>query len=154
MLFTGWLSDRSGTRAPFLIGSTAMVMVAYGLFALNSGHSLGLIGYALYVAGWGSVTLSVWMLCTDLVAPADMAVSTAMVNTMSQIGAFAGPIAWGVAKDATGSYRAGFVGLVVVQALALVFVIAIVRRRKKGVAAAVPGWNGGAGSQRVQKDML
>jgi ACS family tartrate transporter-like MFS transporter len=142
MLFTGWLSDRSGTRAPFMIGSTALVLVAYGLFALNGGHALGLVAYAIYVACWGSVTLSVWMLCTDLVAAADMAVATAMVNTMSQIGAFVGPIGWGVAKDATGSYHAGFIGLVVVQALALVFVAAIVRYRKKGVAVAVPGWNG------------
>ena len=139
MLFTGWLSDRSGTRAPFMIGSTALVLLAYALFALGGGHTLGLIGYAIYVACWGSVTLSVWMLCTDLVAPADMAVATAMVNSMSQIGAFVGPIAWGVARDATGTYHTGFVGLVLVQALALGFVAAIVRHRKKGVAVAGSG---------------
>ena len=143
MLFTGWLSDRSGTRMPFMIGSTAGVMMGYGLFALNGGHTLGLalglVAYALYVACWGSVTLSVWMLCSDVVAPADMAVATAMVNTMSQIGAFFGPIAWGVAKDATGTYHLGFIGLMVVQATALGFVAAIARFRKKGVAMAVAG---------------
>jgi ACS family tartrate transporter-like MFS transporter len=130
MLLTGWLSDRTGTRMPFMIGSTALVLVAYALFALGGGRTPALIAYAVYVACWGSVTLSVWMACTDLVAPGDMAVATAMVNTMSQIGAFFGPIVWGVARDATGSYYLGFVGLVVVQALALVFVVAIVRYRR------------------------
>jgi ACS family tartrate transporter-like MFS transporter len=130
MLLTGWLSDRSGTRMPFMIGSTALVLVAYALFALDGGRTTALIAYAIYVACWGSVTLSVWMLCTDLVSPGDMAVATAMVNTMSQIGAFVGPIAWGVARDATGSYHLGFVGLVLLQVLALAFVAAIVRYRR------------------------
>lgn len=131
MLFTGWMSDRTGTRVPFMIGSTALVLMAYALFALDGGRVTGLIAYAIYVACWGSVTLSVWMLCTDLVAPGDMAVATAMVNTMSQTGAFFGPIAWGVARDATGSFHTGFVGLAVAQALALVFVGALVRYRRK-----------------------
>lgn len=137
MLLTGWLSDRSGVRLPFLGVSTLMVLVAYALFAAGQ---TGLFAYALYVAGWGSVTLSVWMLCTDLVAPADMAVATAMVNTMSQTGAFIGPIAWGMARDATGSFHAGFIGLAVIQALALGFVALLARHvRKKGVADRVSG---------------
>ncbi|WP_353229705.1 MFS transporter [Novosphingobium sp.] len=129
MLFTGWLSDRSGARLPFLLVSTALVMIAYALFALNGGLALGLVAYVLFVASWGSVTLSVWMLCTDLVQPRNMAVATAMVNTMSQTGAFFGPIGWGIARDATGGYHAGFVGLFVVQLLALGFVVGLMRYR-------------------------
>ena len=140
MLMTGWLSDRGGTRLPFLAVSTAMVAVAYGLLAIGASGAGGLIAYALYVAAWGSVTLSIWMLCTDLVAPADMAVATAMVNTMSQAGAFIGPIAWGMARDATGSFHAGFIGLAAVQGLALGCVVLLARQtRKKGVADQVAG---------------
>ena len=131
MLFTGWLSDKSGTRLPFMVGSASIVLLAYVLFALGGGRTTGLLAYACYVACWGSVTLSVWMSCTDLVPPRDMAVATAMVNTMSQIGAFVGPILWGVAKDHTGSFHTGFVGLVVAQVLALVFVAAIGRYRRQ-----------------------
>lgn len=137
MLLTGWLSDRSGVRLPFLAVSTAIVLVAYAMFAAGV---TGLLAYALYVSAWGSVTLSVWMLCTDLVAPADMAVATAMVNTLSQTGAFIGPIAWGMARDATGSFHLGFIGLAIIQALALVFVALLVpHTRKKGVAVQVSG---------------
>jgi ACS family tartrate transporter-like MFS transporter len=131
MLLTGWLSDRSGTRMPFMAGSATLVLVAYALFATDGGRMTGLIAYALFVAGWGSVTLSVWMLCTDLVGPRDMAVATAMVNTMSQAGAFVGPILWGIARDATGSFHAGFVGLAMVQAMALLFVAGIARYRRQ-----------------------
>ena len=130
MLLTGWLSDRSGTRMPFMAGSTAMVLCAYGLFAVDGGRTTGLIAYACYVACWGSVTLSVWMLCTDLVGPGDMAVATAMVNTMSQAGAFVGPILWGIARDASGSFHLGLVGLVVAQVLALLFVGGVAQYRR------------------------
>ena len=101
-----------------------------GLLNQWRGTATGLIAYGCYVACWGSVTLSVWMACTDLVAPRDMAVATAMVNAMSQAGAFVGPIVWGMARDATGSFHAGFWGLVAVQALALVFVGALGRFRR------------------------
>jgi len=130
MLLTGWASDRVGSRMPFMAGSTALVALAYVLFAAGGGLATGLLAYACYVACWGSVTLSVWMLCTDLVGPRDMAVGTAMVNALSQAGAFFGPIVWGVARDRTGSYHAGLWGLAMVQVLALGFVGAIARYRR------------------------
>ena len=130
MLFTGWASDRAGSRMPFMVGSTSLVLLAYVVFALGGGVASGLFAYACYVACWGSVTLSVWMLCTDLVSPRDMAVATAMVNAMSQAGAFFGPIVWGVARDRTGSFHAGYWGLAAVQVLALVCVGAIARYRR------------------------
>ena len=137
MLFTGWASDRAGSRMPFMVGSTALVLLGYVLFATSGGVVSGLFAYACYVACWGSVTLSVWMVCTDLVGSRDMAVATAMVNAMSQAGAFFGPIAWGIARDRTGSYHAGLWGLAAVQVLALLCVGAIARYRRSAVPAAV-----------------
>ncbi len=127
MLFTGWLSDRSGNRVRFLFVSTALVTLAYVGFAANLGPVPSLIAYLLYVSAWGSVTLSVWMVCTDMLPPRDMPVGTAMINTMSQVGAFLCPIAWGMAKDATGSFHAGFVGLVGLEILALVLILVLAR---------------------------
>ncbi len=136
MVFTGWASDRTGSRMPFMVGSTAIVMLAYAAFAAGLGHAAGIVAYGLYVACWGSVTLSVWMLCTDMVPPRDMAVATALVNTLSQAGAFVGPIAWGVARDATGSFHLGLVGLAVVQGLALA-VVGLLRAYRSRPARAV-----------------
>ena len=59
---------------------------------------------------------------------------------VNQTGAFIGPIAWGMARDATGSFHLGFIGLAIIQALALVFVALLVpHTRKKGVAVQVSG---------------
>ena len=129
MLFTGWASDRTRARLPFMAGSALLVLAGYALIALSGGRMTALIGYACYVAGWGSVTLSVWMACTDRVAPRDMAVATATVNTMSQIGAFAGPIGWGMLRDATGSFHAGLIGLCLIQIAALGVVAVLAKGR-------------------------
>lgn len=126
MVASGWLSDRAGRRLPFLVGSIVLVLASYILFAMAL-PGTALLAYALFVMGWGTVTLSVWMLCTDLVPPAQMAVGTAMINTLSQTGAFIGPILWGMARDATGSFRLGFGGLAVVEALALACALILVR---------------------------
>ncbi|WP_456256882.1 MFS transporter, partial [Campylobacter jejuni] len=80
MVASGWLSDRAGRRLPFLVGSIVLVLASYILFAMAL-PGTALLAYALFVMGWGTVTLSVWMLCTDLVPPAQMAVGTAMINT-------------------------------------------------------------------------
>jgi len=129
MLFTGWASDRTRARLPFMAGSALLVLAGYALIALSGGGMTALIGYACYVAGWGSVTLSVWMACTDRVAPRDMAVATATVNTMSQIGAFAGPIGWGMLRDATGSFHAGMIGLCLIQIAALGVIAVLAKGR-------------------------
>jgi ACS family tartrate transporter-like MFS transporter len=129
MLFTGWASDRTRARLPFMAGSALLVLAGYALLASGGGRITGLAGYACYVAGWGSVTLSVWMACTDRVAPRDMAVATATVNTMSQIGAFVGPIGWGMLRDATGSFHAGLIGLCLIQISALACIGILARRQ-------------------------
>ena len=57
----------------------------------------------------------------DLLPVRQLAVGTAAINTLWQIGAFLSPYAWGVTKDATGSFRAALIGasvVVVVEALA------------------------------------
>jgi ACS family tartrate transporter-like MFS transporter len=52
----------------------------------------------------------------------------AAINTMSQIGAFVTPYAWGVAKDATGGFQAGLFGLLVMT-LMLGALTLLLRRR-------------------------
>ena len=41
----------------------------------------------------------------------ELAVGAAAINTMSQIGACVTPFAWGAAKDATGNFDAGLIGI-------------------------------------------
>jgi MFS transporter, ACS family, tartrate transporter len=46
----------------------------------------------------------------DLLHVRQLAVGSAAINTLWQIGAFLSPYAWGVTKDATGTFRAALIG--------------------------------------------
>lgn len=134
MLFTGHFSDKRGHRLPFLFISTLLVMGAFLLLSLSLGPVPTLLAYFLFALTWGSVTLSVWMVCTDVLHPSELAVGTAMVNTMSQVGSFIAPILWGISKDVTGSFRLGQFGLVAFEVLALAVIVVLAARvRRKGV---------------------
>jgi ACS family tartrate transporter-like MFS transporter len=50
------------------------------------------------------LTSSGW---ADVLSARELAVGAAAINTLSQVGAFVTPFAWGALRDATGDYRAG-----------------------------------------------
>jgi ACS family tartrate transporter-like MFS transporter len=60
----------------------------------------------------------------DLLPRHLLAVGCAAINTVSQIGAFLMPYAWGAARDATGGFEAGLAGLAIAAALAVVVALA------------------------------
>jgi hypothetical protein len=55
----------------------------------------------------------------DLLPRHLLAVGCAAINTMAQVGAFLMLYAWGAAKDATGGFETGLVGLAACSALAI-----------------------------------
>ena len=72
----------------------------------------------------------------------ELAVGAAAINTLSQIGAFVTPYAWGAAKDATGSFQAGLHALCIMTLVLAALVLLLrrqVRGRRPAVAIAAPG---------------
>ena len=72
-----------------------------------------------------------------------LAVGSAAINTLWQIGAFLSPYAWGVTKDATGSFRAGLIGASVVAAVEALVILyvrtrAMSERRERAAAIEQP----------------
>ena len=63
----------------------------------------------------------------------ELAVGAAAINTMSQIGPFVAPFAWGVAKDATGSFQPGLIVLACV-AFAMTSLLLVLRRQLRARA--------------------
>jgi ACS family tartrate transporter-like MFS transporter len=61
----------------------------------------------------------------------ELAVGAAAINTMSQIGAFVTPYAWGAAKDASGSFRTGLV-LLFLMTIAQAALVLKLRRDLRG----------------------
>jgi ACS family tartrate transporter-like MFS transporter len=128
MLVTGWYSDRRGERFATMLASTVLMGIAFLLIALTDSPAVVVAGYLLFAASWTAVTLSQVMAWPDVLHLRLLAVGSAAINTASQIGAFLMPLAWGAAKDATGSYRFGLLGLASAAMLASVLTLALRRQ--------------------------
>jgi ACS family tartrate transporter-like MFS transporter len=136
MLFVGWYSDRRGERFTALIVSGMFMGSAFLVMAFGSSSLIVVSAYLLYGLSWTSVTLSHISLWPDVLHVRLLAVGSAAVNSMSQLGAFLMPYAWGFSRDTTGSFRSGLIGLTVATFLALVLTAML--RRNCGAASMRP----------------
>jgi ACS family tartrate transporter-like MFS transporter len=110
VLFAGWYSDRKGDRMWQACAYEVVVAVGLLLLGLNLTPVLVGAGYLLFAAtifASGVLVVSAW---ADVLPARELAVGFAAINTMGQIGNFASPYAFGLAKDATGDFRAGLIG--------------------------------------------
>jgi len=128
MLFTGWYTDRRGGRFNSLLTSTLMLAGAYLAISMAASPAVVMVAYLAVVGIFTSVTLATWMVSTDILHIRLLAVGSAAVNSMSQVGAFVGPYIWGATKDATGSYSAGLQSLPVVTLVAAALIYVLYRR--------------------------
>jgi ACS family tartrate transporter-like MFS transporter len=88
-------------------------MCALGFLALGLTTSSSLVVSAYWVvlcalAAWSGVF---WLAPCETISPNAMAVSVAAINSIGIAGGFVGPLLWGMARDATGSFRAGLMTL-------------------------------------------
>jgi ACS family tartrate transporter-like MFS transporter len=83
---------------------------------------------ALAYVGGMSVMSSIWCLPSMLWRGSAAAAAIAFVNSVGNIGGFAGPVFIGWMQDATGSTRGACLGLAVTALLAAVFYVAQRRR--------------------------
>ena len=143
ILFAGWNSDRGGDRlrdaCAYVIGFAAALM----LIGVSTTPAVVIVGYLLFAASFftgGVLLVSSW---ADVLHVRQLAVGSAAINTLWQIGNFLSPYAWGVAKDATGSYRAGLIGaaiLATAQGILILYVRArvVAERRERAIVLDQP----------------
>lgn len=140
IFIAGWNSDRTGDRLRDAFVLTVAIAAALLLLGVASKPALVMAGYLLFSATFftsGMLLVSSW---ADLLHIRQLAVGSAAINTLWQIGSFLSPYAWGVSKDATGSFRAALIGasaVVVVEALVILYVRARVMAERRQRAAAV-----------------
>jgi len=136
MLVTGWISDRQGERFTSMWIWTTLMGLSFAITAAASSPKILAAAYLLYGLSWGSVTLSQVSAWADLLQGRVLALGCAAINSLSQIGAFVLPLAWGKAADATGGYHAGLIGLTVATAIALLLTMELAANTRRTVAAA------------------
>jgi len=107
MLASGWHSDRIGSRFGHLFGSTLLVAVCFAAMGQASTPAMLITAYLAMCFFWPALTLSTYLVATEVVECRMVAVAVACVNTLAQLGAFVVPVVWGISKDATGSYHFG-----------------------------------------------
>jgi ACS family tartrate transporter-like MFS transporter len=111
MIFNGWHSDRRGERYLHLV--LPLALCALGFMALGLTTSAVMVVGAYWVvlcalAAWSGVF---WLAPCQTISPSAMAISVAAINSVGIAGGFVGPLLWGMARDATGSFRAGLMTL-------------------------------------------
>ena len=104
MILWGQHSDKSGERRWHL--ALSFLLLAAGLVGGTMLTGLGPLIVALTVAACGVYMLKgpFWAMATEQIPTATAAASIAAINSIGNLGGFAGPFAIGAIKDATGSF--------------------------------------------------
>jgi len=115
ILVAGLLSDRTGERFSTMVVSIATVGLSYAVMALtlHGQATLFITAYLVWAFATWAVSFGNLMNWPDLLPKHLLAVGCAAINTVSQVGAFMMPYAWGAAQDATGGFQTGLTGLAI-----------------------------------------
>jgi MFS transporter, ACS family, tartrate transporter len=128
MLLFGWSSDRTGERR----WHAALPMAIFGLgfllsVLLRSSPMITVSMYCLAASGLGYLP-AFWSLPTSFLAGTAAAASIGLINSVGNLGGFAGPFIVGRLNTATGS----FVGGVLALALAAIGGAVMILAMRKG----------------------
>lgn len=118
MLVTGWLSDRANERRwhaalPRLIAGVALAALAFQ----SAGVTVALILLSIAFAGIVAAYPPLWAIPSTLLRASAAAASIGLINSIGNLGGFAGPYLIGLFSDRNGTYLGGL--WVMVAALAL-----------------------------------
>ena len=113
MLLAGNYADRHGDRFLNSFWFTVVLAGSFLVLSLPSVPVAAIIAYLAFAASCFAIPMLTSSGWAEVLHVRELAVGAAAINTMSQIGAFVTPYAWGIAKDATGGFQAGLLGLLV-----------------------------------------
>jgi sugar phosphate permease len=131
MLLVGWHSDRTGERR----WHTALPIFAVAVFLSLSqwagdNVALAIAAFSVVAMGLYSYLPSFWSLPTTFLSEAAAAACIGLINSVGNLGGFAGPYAVGFLSNKTGTYVAGVFYLVGSAALSGLLVLLVRRTRK------------------------
>jgi len=128
MIFAGWYSDRRRERHLHLVVYLVLQAAAFVAMSLSATPSLYVAAYAGVIVCMMAVQAVFFLIPGDILRGRSAAAGLAAVGSIGMIGAFLGPWFWGIARDFTGSYRAGLLSLFV-PILVAALIMLILRRQ-------------------------
>jgi len=135
MVLWGSHSDRTGERILHVALPLLLAALAFAWSAFTGPLGLTMVALTLATLGIYAAIGTFWSLPTAILTGTGAAAGLALVNSMGNLGGFAGPSMVGVIREATGSFTAAL--LFLAGALALAAAIALLfghttRRRQAG----------------------
>jgi MFS transporter, ACS family, tartrate transporter len=103
MLIVGYHSDRTGERRWHVAISAAVSATGFAFSAWLHNPFLAMAALSIAFAGLKSTIGPVWALATTFLSGTAAAGGIALINSVGNLGGFAGPILVGIVKDRTGS---------------------------------------------------
>ncbi len=131
MLIAGDHADKHGDRWLNAFWFAVVMAVAFAVIDLSTTPLVVAIAYLAFAGSCFAIPMLTSSGWASLLSISELAVGAAAINTMSQIGAFVTPFAWGVARDATGTFHAGL-ALLFVMCLPLAVLLLVLRRQVRG----------------------
>jgi ACS family tartrate transporter-like MFS transporter len=137
MVLTGWHSDRRRERHLHTVISLTFVAGAFLAIDMSAAPWVVVSSYVVFVIATNAVQAAFWLIPSDAFHGRSAAVGVAAIGSIGMLGSFIGPSAWGIARDFTGSYRAGLLALAVAQFVAATIVL-VVRYNARSARAPIP----------------
>jgi ACS family tartrate transporter-like MFS transporter len=134
MVGAGWLSDRRRERHGHLIAYLLVTGSTYLVMWLAPVPSVYVAAYGVSISGLMAIQAVFFLIPGDVLRGRSAAAGLAAVGSIGMVGAFAGPYAWGIARDHTGSYQAGLVTLFFTYVVAAL-IVAVLRKQRLQAAA-------------------
>lgn len=131
MLLAGNYADRHGDRFLNSFWFTVVLAGSFLVLTLPAVPIIAIVAYLAFAASCFAIPMLTSSGWAEVLHVRELAVGAAAINTMSQIGAFVTPYAWGVAKDATGGFQAGLWGLLAMTLMQGALIL-LLRRQVRG----------------------
>jgi MFS transporter, ACS family, tartrate transporter len=134
MMLNGWHSDRRRERhVHTAIPLTLMAGMCLAMGVLTAPWMV-VSAYLVWVICQNAVQATFWLIPSDVLHGRSAAVGVAAIGSIGMVGSFIAPYAWGMAKDFTGGYQAGLLGLVASN-LAAATIVLVARRTERSIRA-------------------
>lgn len=135
MILWGRRSDRKNDRATHFALAAVFTAVGFALAAIVPGDLAVFLGLAIATVGAHAIFGPFWSIPSQFLRGAAAAAGIALINSVGNLGGFAGPYLVGWVKQTTGSYSAAmatFAAVAILAALAMIFAA----RKRTGTRAA------------------